>query len=69
MRLSIGSEAATELSAALYHAIASGDSIQTAFDAARLHLEATGIAEHRTPQLVVRRDGIDPARIILTRSA
>jgi WD40 repeat protein len=66
MRLSIGSEAATELSAALYHAIASGDSIQRAFESARLHVEALGIPEHRTPQLVVRRTGVDPARIVFT---
>ena len=68
MRLSIGSEAATELSAALYHAIASGDSIQRAFESARLHVEALGIPEHRTPQLVVRREGIDPASIVFTGS-
>jgi hypothetical protein len=69
MRRSIGSEAATELSAALYHAIASGDSIQRAFESARLHLEATGIPEHRTPQLVVRRDGVDTGRIVFTGPA
>ncbi len=69
MRLSIGSEAATELSAALYYAIASGDSIQRAFESARLHVEALGIPEHRTPQLMVRRDGVDPARIVFTGPA
>lgn len=69
MRHRIGSEAAAELSAALYHAIASGDSIGRAFDSARLHLEAIGIPEHRTPQLVVRRSDVDPARIVFAGPA
>jgi hypothetical protein len=59
MRRAFGSEAATEFSAALYHALGSGDSIRRAFESAQLHLEAAGIPEHRTPQLVVRRDGVD----------
>ncbi|HLM76227.1 MAG TPA: CHAT domain-containing protein, partial [Polyangiaceae bacterium] len=68
MRRAIGSEAATEFSAALYHAIGSGDSIRRAFDAARLHLEATGIPEHRTPQLVVRRDGVNLERSLVRKA-
>ena len=65
MRRAIGSEAAAEFSAALYHAIGSGDSIRRAFESARLHLEVTGIPEHRTPHLVVRRDGVNIERSLV----
>src|SRR5262249_53325034 len=62
MRRAIGSEAAAEFSAALYHAIGSSDPLRRAFESARLHLEVAGIPEHRTPQLVVRKDGVDVER-------
>lgn len=67
MRRAIGSEAAAEFSAALYHAIGSGDFIPRAFESARLHLQVTGIPEHRTPHLVVRRDDVDIERSLMRR--
>jgi eukaryotic-like serine/threonine-protein kinase len=69
MRRAIGSEAATELSAALYHAIASGDSVLHAFESARLHVQVMGVPEHRTPHLVARREGADPTRLVLLHPA
>jgi tetratricopeptide (TPR) repeat protein len=65
MRRAVGSDAAAEFSAALYYAIGSGDPLRRAFESARLHLEAAGSPEHRTPQLVVRKDGVDVERCLV----
>src|SRR5262249_38228772 len=64
MRRAIGSQAATEFSAAFYLAIGYGSSVQKAFDSAVVELRARGLPEDRAPQLVLR-SGTDASQVFL----
>ncbi|HEX2081295.1 MAG TPA: CHAT domain-containing protein [Longimicrobium sp.] len=64
-RRRISDEAAIAFSAAFYGAIASGASVQAAYDEARLALKLEHFGEHEC-LAVARRADVDPARLVLT---
>lgn len=63
-RRKISDEAAITFGAAFYRAIASGESVQSAFDEAKLALAMQHFSERDCPDLAVRR-GVDPSRVVL----
>jgi hypothetical protein len=60
----ISDEAAITFNAAFYRAIAFGQSLQAAYEQARLALRLEHFAERECPELVVRHD-VDPATLVL----
>jgi TPR repeat protein len=60
-------DAAITFAARFYRAIASGKSVQAAFDQARLALKLENCADAECPQLVCRA-GVNPARLVLIPS-
>lgn len=66
MNQAIGDEAAIVFAAAFYRKLGFGDSVKDAFDEARVALKLEGIAEDKTPELLVKK-GIDPAQVFLVR--
>jgi hypothetical protein len=65
MRDSISDLAATAFANKFYAAIASGQSLEAAFNQGRLAVEAVSLGEATTPQLICAK-GVDPAKIVLT---
>lgn len=63
-RGSISDEAAITFGAAFYRALASGESVQAAYDQARAALALEHFEERDCPELVARPD-VDPARLVL----
>ena len=57
--------AATAFAAQFYGAIASGQSLQSAFDQGVVALAAVSLSEENTPQLLVE-SGVDPKKLFLT---
>ncbi len=66
MSSSISDEAAIAFSSAFYLALASGRSIQNAFDQGINELMLLGIREENIPQLLIK-DKIDASKIVLVR--
>lgn len=62
---SISDLAATAFAAQFYAAIASGQSLQAAFDQGVVAVAAVSLAEEKTPQLLVA-EGVNPRKLILT---
>jgi CHAT domain len=65
MQDSISDLAATAFANKFYAAIASGQSLQSAFNQGRLAVEAVSLGEANTPQLICAT-GVDPTKIVLT---
>jgi hypothetical protein len=65
MNTSISDTAAAAFAVQFYGAIASGQSIKSAFEQGKIAVEATSISEADTPQLFCPKT-VDPAKIILT---
>jgi len=65
MRVSISDIAAATFAPSFYAAIASGQSVQSAFEQGRNAVEIASIDEASTPE-IFSRDGIDPKKVILT---
>ena len=65
MKRSISDAAAAAFAVQFYGAIASGQSIKSAFEQGRVAVEMTSISEADTPQLVCPKN-VDPSKIILT---
>jgi hypothetical protein len=68
MNRAIGDEAAIVFAAAFYQAIGFGRSVKVAFDSGKSALMLEGIAEEKTPELLVRK-GVDPNSIFLIEPA
>jgi hypothetical protein len=64
MKKAIGDEAAIKFAASFYRAIGFGRSIQEAFDQGKAALMLEGIAETKTPKLLIGK-GIDPTKLYL----
>jgi hypothetical protein len=64
MNRAIGDEAAIVFAAAFYRKLGFGDSVKDAFEEARVALQLQGIAEHQTPELLVKL-GVDPDKVFL----
>jgi hypothetical protein len=64
MNRAIGDEAAIVFAAAFYRKLGFGDSVKDAFEEARVALQLEGIAEHQTPELLVK-PGVDPTQVFL----
>ena len=64
MNQTITDKAAIKFAASFYGALASGRSVQKAFDQGVARLRAEGIAEAGTPELLVR-SGVDPSCLVL----
>lgn len=64
MSRAIGDRAAIIFAASFYRALGFGHSVKHAFEQGKLALQAEGIPEDTTPQLLVRR-GVDPEKLIL----
>ena len=65
MKDSISDLAATAFANKFYAAIASGQSLQSAFDQGRVAIEAVSLVEASTPQLICAA-GVNPKKILLT---
>jgi hypothetical protein len=65
MKTSISDAAAAAFAVQFYGAIASGQSIKSAFKQGQIAVEATSITEAGTPQLFCPRN-VDPSKVILT---
>lgn len=65
MKRSISDAAAAAFAVQFYGALASGQSIKSAFGQGKVAVEATSIGEADTPQLFCPK-GVDPSKIILT---
>jgi CHAT domain len=64
MKRSISDAAAAAFAVQFYGALASGQSVKSAFEQGRIAVEATSISEADTPQLSCPRN-VDPSKIIL----
>lgn len=64
MKRSISDAAAAAFAVQFYGAIASGQSVKSAFEQGRIAVEATSISEADTPQLSCPKN-VDPSKIIL----
>lgn len=64
MKKAIGDKAAIVFAASFYRAIGFGRSVQEAFDQGKTALMLEGIAEEKTPELLIRQ-GTDPTSIFL----
>lgn len=65
MKTSISDTAAAAFAVQFYGAIASGQSVKSAFEQGRIAVENTSISEGDTPQLFCPK-GADPSKVILT---
>lgn len=65
MRASVSDIAATVFATHFYSGIASGQSIKSAFEQAKVGIEGASIKETDTPELLCAT-GIDPAKMVLT---
>jgi hypothetical protein len=65
MEDSISDLAATAFANKFYAAIASGQSLQSAFNQGKLAIEAASIGEADTPKLICAKD-VNPVKIVLT---
>jgi RNA polymerase sigma-70 factor (ECF subfamily) len=68
MSRTISDRAAIKFAASFYGALAFGRSVQTAFEQGVARLNAEGIGEGDTPELLVRA-GVDASRVVLVRPA
>jgi CHAT domain len=64
MKRSISDAAAAAFAVQFYGALASGQSVKSAFEQGRVAVQATSISEADTPQLFCPKD-VDPSKIIL----
>jgi hypothetical protein len=65
MRKAVGDDAAVIFSAAFYQALAFGSTVKEAFELGKNQLEIMGIAESKTPVIMIR-DGVNPLEVLLT---
>jgi hypothetical protein len=65
MKRSISDAAAAAFAIQFYGAVASGQSVKSAFEQGVVAVEATSINEASTPQLFCPK-GVDPSKLILT---
>jgi hypothetical protein len=65
MNTAIGDKAAIAFAAAFYRAIGFGRDIQTAYMLGKNELGLRGIPEGHTPELLCRRDGVNPKKVVL----
>src|SRR5712671_6165216 len=65
MKTSISDAAAAAFAVQFYGAIASGQSVKSAFEQGRIAVEATSISEADTPQLSCPKN-VDPSKIVLS---
>lgn len=64
MSKDIGDTAAIVFAASFYRAVGFGRSVREAFELGKTALLMEGIPEHRTPELLTRKD-VDPAQVVL----
>jgi hypothetical protein len=64
MSRAVGDRAAITFAASFYRALGFGNTVQNAFDQARVALMLENIPEEATPQLLVK-PGVDPSQVIL----
>lgn len=64
MKKAVGDEAAVVFSAAFYQALAFGRTVKEAFELGKNQLEIMGIAESKTPAMIMR-DGVNPLEPLL----
>jgi tetratricopeptide (TPR) repeat protein len=63
----IGDEAARKFAASFYRALASGRTVQNAFDLGCNEIDLSGIPEATTPRLLHMREGVDPETMVIAR--
>jgi CHAT domain-containing protein len=65
MNTAIGDKAAVAFAAAFYRAIGYGRDVRTAYRLGKHELKLRNIPEEQTPELLCRREGVNPEKIIL----
>jgi CHAT domain-containing protein len=65
MNTAIGDKAAIAFAAAFYRAIGYGRDVQTAYRLGKHELKLRNIPEEHTPELLCRREGVNPEKVVL----
>jgi hypothetical protein len=65
MNAAIGDEAAIVFSMAFYRALSFGKDVETAFNLGKIELQGRGIRQDQIPERYCRREGVNPAKVIL----